>query len=136
MQCLEDMEKIPDIMHLRSNHVTHIGTMSNEITILNNLYNENHDAMCVPHRVLKKLIEVITAFKVRKFDTIEPDLESCIKLLKTSQTSCDTLMGRVKKTQDTLFVLRRELDKNCEDMLRSVAAHKEKVVKLSNIVKP
>ena len=136
MQCLEDMEKIPDIMHLRSNHVTHIGTMSNEITILNNLYNEKHDAMCVPHRVLKKLIEVITAFKVRKFDTIEPDLESCIKLLKTSQTSCDTLMGRVKKTQDTLFVLRRELDKNCEDMLRSVAAHKEKVVKLSNIVKP
>ena len=45
-------------------------------------------------------------------------------------------MGRVKKTQDTLFVLRRDLDKNCEDMLRSVAAHKEKVVKLNSLVNP
>ena len=135
-QYLEDMEQIPDIMQLRTNHVTHICTISDEITILNNMYTENHEAMCMPHRVLKKLIEIITTFKVRKFDTIESDLESCIKLLKTSQTSCDTLMGRVKKTQDTLFVLRRELDKNCEDMLRSVAAHKEKVVKLNSLVNP
>ena len=134
-QYLEEMEKIPDVMQLRSNHTTYIGAISNEITTLNNFYTENHESMCMPYRVFKKLIEVLTAFKVRKFDTIESDLESCIKFLKTSQTACDTLMSRIKNTKDTLFVLRREIDKNGEDMLRSVAAHKEKVSKLTHVMK-
>ena len=133
-QYMEEMEKIPDIMHLRTNHVNHICTMSNEITKLNNFYTENHEAMCMPHRVFKKLIELITLFRVRKFDTIESDLESCIKLLKTSQTSCDLLMGCIKNTQDKLFVLRRELDINGEDMIRSVAAYKEKMDNLIRVV--
>lgn len=133
-QYLEEMDKIPDVMQLRFNHTTYIGTISNEITTLNTFYTENHESMCMSYRVFKKLIEVLTAFKVRKFDTIESDLESCIKFLKTSQTSCDTLMGCIKNTKDKLFVLRREIDKNGEDMLRSVTAHKEKVSKLTHIV--
>ena len=130
-QHLEEMEKIPDIMNLRTNYVEHIGTISNEITNLNKFYNENHEVMGMPHRVLKKLIEVIAMFRARKFDTIETDIESCIKLLKTSQTTCDVTMKQIKKTQDVLFVLRRNIDKNCEDMLRSVAAHKDQVRKLA-----
>jgi len=133
-QYMEEMDKIPDIMHLRTNHVNHISTISNEITILNNFYTENHEAMCMSNRVFKKLIEIITAFRVHKFDTIESDLESCIKFLQTSQVSCDLLMGRIKKTQDVLFVLRRNIDMNGEDMIRSVAAYKEKIDNLIRVV--
>ena len=134
-QHMEEMEKIPDIMNLRTNYVEHIGTISNEITTLNDFYNENHEVMGMPHRVLKKLIEVITMFRARKFDNIETDIESCIKLLRTSQTTCDMTMKQIKKTQDILFVLRRNIDKNCEDMLRSVAAHKDQVRKLADVTR-
>jgi hypothetical protein len=130
-QHLEEMDKIPDVMHLRSNYVDHISNISNEITTLNDFYNENHEAMNMPHRVFKKLIEVIALVRSRKFDSVETDIEACIKLLKTSQSTCDATMRQIKKTQDNLFVLRRNIDKNCDDMLRSVAAHKEQVSKMA-----
>jgi hypothetical protein len=130
---LDEMKKIPDIMHLRSNYTDHISTMSNEITVLNNFYNENHEALNRPLRVFKKLIEIIGLVKFRKFDSVESELESCVGLLKKLQDTCDMTLRQIKKTQDNLFVLRRNIDKNCEDMLRSVAAHKEQVNALSAI---
>jgi hypothetical protein len=134
-QYLEEMERIPDIMQLRANHVKNISALSGDITKMNEFRLENNEGMTMPYRILKKLIEILTAFKVRKFDTIESDLELCIKQLKTTQTACDNLMGLVQNTQNTLFVLRRDIDKNGEDMLRSVDAHNEKVNKLNHIVK-
>lgn len=131
---LQDMRTLPDLITLRAKHVDCISRISDEISTLSDFYNDHHAEMESADRARRRLSILQSALRVGKSIDTQASLDECIKLLVESGKACDAAMKQIKSTQQNIFVLRRDIDFNMEQMLNVMDAHRKKVTVLDSMV--
>jgi hypothetical protein len=131
---LVEMAQLPELITLRSKHVACIGRISDEITKLSSFYDDYHDKLDTSFQVYTKLNKLNTKITFKKATDITDDITDITKLSAITKNACDDALKQIKSTQNIIFVLRRDMDFNFEQMLWVVNANIEKSSKLSRVV--
>jgi hypothetical protein len=131
---LAEMQKLPTVIAMRAKHADCISRISDEIACLNSFYDEYHDKMESAFQVFTRLNKLNSRIKFRAAGNVAEDLLSITKLSMIAKDACDDTMKQIKNTQNKIFVLRRDIDMNFENMLSVTDSNVQKSNKLSQVV--